>query len=111
VKILALILILTSICFADFKFEDWQKDKWASREGTIIIYDKLEHAAGAVILERGFRFVLPEENKKLSPLFAFGAGLMWEIKDGYNSKQGFSWKDLMADAGGIAISMLLRKVF
>ena len=94
------------------KFEKWSNDKWLSKNGTILPYDKLEHlllgALGMFICIYWISFSL------LTSLIIMEIlGIGWEIKDGlvpYDDKgniEGFSWKDLIADNAGFILGYIL----
>lgn len=91
------------------KFLPWKEDRWLSKNGSIIVYDKLEHLAGSFILCTLIAW-------PFGPGWGAGAamalGLLWELKDGfqpYDRKtgaiEGFSWKDLIADAAGVLLGL------
>ena len=85
-----------------YKFE-WADDTWLSRDGSILIYDKLEHAfAGLVIYGVLHACGVPR-------FLAFTLNALfwaaWEFKDGFLKDQkrygwfagdGCSWKDFTA---------------
>ncbi len=95
------------------KILPWGKDLWLSRQGSILPFDKLEHlilAFGlAIILFR----LLPVPAYKSAAIAIF-IGLYWEVvRDGlytYDGShiQGASWKDFIADTGGVLIAMPLN---
>jgi len=89
------------------KFLPWQQDRWLSKNGSIICFDKLEHFAGSFILAWILSFFL---SRFWAVGLAFGLGFFWEVKDGYypynrltGAIEGFSWKDLIADMAGIGL--------
>lgn len=96
------------------KILDWNKDKWCSRNGSIIPFDKLEHfllgligmIAGISLL--GFSAII---TFMVLELLAIG----WEIKDGIIPTkgyiEGFSLKDLFADNLGFLSGYLLILIF
>jgi hypothetical protein len=87
------------------KFIPWHEDKWLSREGTLIPFDKLEHfilGLLGVLLGVLLLGILPATMIIISVIVA----VAWEIKDGIFSI-GFSWKDLIADIAGIGIGYLI----
>lgn len=98
------------------KFEKWSDDKWLSKNGTILPYDKLEHfflgALGLLI----FIYLL-SLSLIVSLVILESLGIAWEIKDGlipYDKEgnvEGFSWKDLIADNAGFLIGYLFTKLF
>lgn len=110
-KTLIFLLVCTSICFGRFKFQDWQKDKWNSEQGTILRYDKAEHLVLAAGLESTLNYALTPKLKKWAPVLTIAIGTMWEVRDGFVLRQGFSSKDLVANVTGVVISIFLRKVF
>lgn len=95
------------------KFKKWSDDKWLSKNGSILPYDKLEHlllgVMGMLIGIYWFDFSLLASFIILEVL-----GVGWEIKDGlvpYNKKgdiEGFSWKDLIADNVGFLPGFLIN---
>lgn len=90
------------------KFIPWNEDKWLSREGSILQYDKLEHFLAALLgVIAGI--LLLNINLMVMVVIAVIAGVGWEIKDGFFS-HGFSWKDLIADFAGIGIGYLITLI-
>lgn len=94
------------------KFKKWSDDKWLSRSGSILPYDKLEHLIlGALGIFISIYWIGLSLLTSLIILEVLGIG--WEIKDGmfpYNKKgdiEGFSWKDLIADNGGFLLGYML----
>jgi len=91
-------------------FLDWHKDRWMSRNGSIFIYDKLEHFILGIL---GAAILCLFLGTWLVFLFGILASVLWEIKDGllpYNEQgniEGFSWKDLLAGIAGIIIGLLI----
>jgi hypothetical protein len=93
------------------KFLKWTDDKWLSRNGNVLPYDKLEHlllnALGILILAYWIGLSVLASLIILELL-----GIAWEIKDGlipYNDKgniEGFSWKDLIANNVGLLMGGL-----
>jgi len=94
------------------KFLPWSEDYWLSTEGKLLPWDKLEHFAAA-FLGVWLGISLLGVDRELVLYLAIVAGVAWEIKDGlvpYSDEgliQGFSWKDLIADAVGIAAGYAL----
>jgi hypothetical protein len=93
------------------KFKKWSDDKWLSRNGSILPYDKLEHfllgALGIFICIYWIGFSLLTSFVIMEIL-----GIVWEIKDSlvpYDKEgniEGFSGKDLIADNFGLLIVIL-----
>jgi hypothetical protein len=91
------------------KFIPWHEDKWLSREGSILPYDKLEHFLLALLwMIAGI--LLLKLNPPMAILIGVVAAIGWEIKDGLFS-HGFSWKDLIADFAGLAVGYLIATIF
>lgn len=95
-------------------FLDWKKDSWFSRNGSILVYDKLEHFFIGIIGSFILHFFFADW---LLLLIGFIAAFLWEIKDGllpYDEQgniEGFSWKDLLAGIAGIVIGLLISGIF
>lgn len=87
------------------KFIPWQEDKWLSREGTLIPFDKLEHFLLGVLWAL-VAILLLGIHPGIVMIIGLIAGIGWEIKDGLFS-HGFSWKDLIADIAGIGTGYLI----
>lgn len=89
------------------------KDKWNSKSGTIIKYDKIEHFLCCFVLY--FGFVLLKVDFLYSLYFVFLIGIIWEVKDaflpwekfGWYGGDGFSMKDLIADMSGVFLGTIL----
>lgn len=87
------------------KFLPWKDDHWNSRNGHVIRYDKIEHFLGSVILTAICAKLF---GPGYGSVLAFVCGILWEVKDGYvpydgKHIEGFSWKDLIADAAGVVL--------
>jgi hypothetical protein len=91
------------------KFIPWHEDKWLSREGRILPYDKLEHFLLA-LLWMIVGILLLKISLPMVILIGVAAAIGWEIKDGLFS-HGFSWKDLIADFAGLAVGYLVAIIF
>lgn len=90
-----------------FKFYPWSKDRWLSRDGSILPWDKIEHlilGMMLIVLIQLFAHGTWWTDLCLFSVFAVG----WEIRDGLMSHKtgGFSWKDLVADYAGYALGIL-----
>ena len=98
----------------------WAHDSWNSQQGTIINYDKIEHAL------RGLAIIVVAMVIGLQApiIFVTAFALLWEIKDGYMDYkrwgwwggEGFSWRDLCADIIGACfayglIALYLAKTY
>lgn len=97
------------------KFLKWLEDKWLSRNGTILPFDKLEHlilgAIGLLIC-----IYLIGLSLVLSIVILELLGIGWEIKDGLlpnntGNIEGFSWKDLIADNVGFLVGYAISYLF
>lgn len=107
------------------KFVKWEDDKFNTRQGSILPYDKLEHfvlaAMGLLLLHYLTPYVL---NNPSPPVALFTSNIFWqamiirflgfanEVKDAflpYDSRngliQGFSVVDVVANELGIAFSV------
>ena len=92
----------------NYRWLKWSRDRWLSRNGTILPYDKAEHLVVSAILAYFAIQFMPLLAGCLLVLFI---GSLWELKDGYMpyeiygwyGGEGFSWKDLIADFVGILI--------
>ena len=92
---------------AQFRVANWEQDRW-------IRSDKLVHSGGSFVATEFARHLL---SPKASVPVMLAAGLLWEIKDGYVpyekygfwGGEGFSTKDLIADAAGIGLNALLHE--
>ena len=90
-----------------YRWLKWSSDKWFSRQGTVVPFDKIEHAVGSAALAVLLMIFFPVA---WACLIAFVLGILWEIKDGFLhwekyswwGGEGFSWKDLSADFVGVA---------
>lgn len=91
------------------KIIPWNQDKWLSREGSVLPYDKLEHLILALLGVMGGVLVL-KISLPVTMIFIAALGLAWEIKDGFYS-HGFSGKDFLADIAGIAVGYALVQWF
>lgn len=77
--------------------------------------DKLGHAFAGHVGTRLFTAGLqwaghsPEDALRLGALTTFGVLLGVELLDGFERKHQFNWQDLIADAAGVGLGMLLEK--
>ena len=92
------------------KFKRWKEDKWLSKEGSLIVYDKAEHfILFFLVIIVGYVFLPMIEMKAWTGLWilmGFGYELLWD-----GPKTGFSLKDFIADLAGIASAHLFIGVF
>lgn len=96
-----------------YRWLKWSSDRWLSRNGTILPYDKAEHALVSAALTLIATILMPLAFACLLVLFI---GALWEQKDavmpyekyGWFGGEGFSWKDLIADFVGIAAIFVWR---
>lgn len=91
------------------KIIPWNRDKWLSREGSLLPYDKLEHLILALLGVIGGVLLLKVSLLTTVMLIA-ALGFVWEIKDGFYS-HGFSGKDFFADMAGIAVGYAVIQWF
>jgi len=97
------------------KFLKWSEDKWLSKNGTILPYDKLEHLLlGAFGLLSCIYLIGLSLVQSVIILELLGIG--WEIKDGLlpnntGNIEGFSWKDLIADNVGFLVGFVFVNLF
>jgi len=99
----------------------WNKDKWNSRNGSVLPFDKLEHAITAFVVTLSLMLMGPDHANQYQVgaiVFCFTTllGLAWEFKDGiipYDGKhiEGLSKKDLIANTAGILLALLIYFVF
>lgn len=92
------------------KWKRWDMDRWGSRHGSLIPWDKLEHLIRETILTAGLLLAFGGTSWVYLPVVAFG--LLYEVYngivpyDGY-AVEGFSFKDELANLGGIALGTLI----
>ena len=89
------------MCFANDTFLSTLPD---TDQGRLLInglfkYDKAQHAVGAMLLALVFGALF---DPLVAVACAMMAGLLWEVKDIFFA-DGFSWRDLVADAAGCAL--------
>lgn len=94
------------------KFLPWKEDRWLSKNGSMIVFDKIEHLVGSFIL---CTFISWPFGPWWGAGITFGAGLLWEVKDGYypydrrtGAIEGFSWKDIIADVAGVMTGLWIN---
>lgn len=88
------------------------KDRWDSKDGLLIPYDKVEHFLSYFTLTVFLSFFATPAAVFVALLVA---GVVWEIKDAIVSYRrnpfwggdGFSWKDLLANLAGMLFGAIL----
>ncbi|HED09269.1 MAG TPA: hypothetical protein ENJ10_01140 [Caldithrix abyssi] len=93
-----------------FRFLPWTEDKWKSRNGHLLKYDKLEHFIRDFILLLSAALLFGLNAPVLGGWLAFI--LLWEVRDGlrpYDGKniEGFSVKDVLAGLMGGFVSIIV----
>ena len=94
------------------KFLPWKEDLWLSRNGNVLVYDKLEHfLIAAALMMLGVVFFPTAEQWHVA-LAVLALGVFKEVYDGvipYDGEhiEGFSMKDVLADLAGIAVGWFL----
>mgnify|MGYP001290164263 FL=1 len=82
-------------------------DKWFA-------IDKLQHFSYSCLISLGCQYVLvnkqsntEEESLPISSALSFSAGLLKELNDNRGKNGFFSWKDMVANAAGIAVAAVI----
>ena len=82
-------------------------DKWFA-------IDKLQHFSYSCLISLGCQYVLvnkqnntEEESLPVSSALSFSAGLLKELDDNRRENGFFSWKDMVANAVGIAVAAVI----
>ena len=82
-------------------------DKWFA-------IDKLQHFSYSCLISLGCQYVLvnkqnnsEEESLPISSALSFSAGLLKELNDNREKNGFFSWKDMVANAAGIAVAAVI----
>ena len=82
-------------------------DKWFA-------IDKLQHFSYSCLISLGCQYVLvnkqnntEEESLPISSALSFTAGLLKELDDDRRENGFFSWKDMVANAVGIAVAAVI----
>ncbi|MDD2869651.1 hypothetical protein [Neomegalonema sp.] len=91
------------------------KSHWASKNGTLLVYDKIEHFLCGFIL---FVILWCKWDTIPALLGVIFVGFMWEIKDGFMpwekygfwGGEGFCWKDLVSTVAGALLGVLIDAV-
>ena len=91
----------------DSKTKAERVDKWFA-------IDKLQHFSYSCLISLGCQYVLvnkqnntEEESLPISSALSFSAGLLKEINDNRGKNGFFSWKDMVANAAGIAVAAVI----
>ena len=82
-------------------------DKWFA-------IDKLQHFSYSCLVSLGCQYILvnknsntEEESLPISTALSFSAGLLKELNDNRGKNGFFSWKDMVANAAGIAVAAVI----
>ena len=82
-------------------------DKWFA-------IDKLQHFSYSCLVSLGCQYILvnknsntEEESLPISSALSFSAGLLKELNDNRGKNGFFSWKDMVANAVGIAVAAVI----
>ena len=91
----------------DSKTKAEKVDKWFA-------IDKLQHFSYSCLISLGCQYVLvnkqnntEEESLPISSALSFSAGLLKELNDNRGKNGFFSWKDMVANAAGIAVAAVI----
>ena len=91
----------------DSKTKAERVDKWFA-------IDKLQHFSYSCLISLGCQYVLvnkqsntEEESLPISSVLSFSAGLLKELNDNRGKNGFFSWKDMVANAAGIAVAAVI----
>ena len=91
----------------DSKTKAERVDKWFA-------IDKLQHFSYSCLISLGCQYVLvnkqnntEKESLPISSALSFSAGLLKEINDNRGKNGFFSWKDMVANAAGIAVAAVI----
>ena len=91
----------------DMKDKAERVDKWFA-------IDKLQHFSYSCLVSLGCQYILvnknsntEEESLPISSALSFSAGLLKELNDNRGKNGFFSWKDMVANATGIAVAAVI----
>ena len=91
----------------DMKDKAERVDKWFA-------IDKLQHFSYSCLVSLGCQYILvnknsntEEESLPISSALSFSAGLLKELNDNRGKNGFFSWKDMVANAAGIAVAAVI----
>ncbi len=86
----------------------------AERVDNWFAIDKLQHFSYSCLISLGCQYVLvnkqnntEKESLPISSALSFSAGLLKEINDNRGKNGFFSWKDMVANAAGIAVAAFI----
>ena len=86
----------------------------AERVDNWFAIDKLQHFSYSCLISLGCQYVLvnkqsntEEESLPISSALSFSAGLLKELNDNRGKNGFFSWKDMVANAAGIAVAAVI----
>ena len=85
------------------KFIPWRRDEWFSKQGSILPWDKVEHFLLGIIGYLLLFYLIGFDGMQCFTILIIAA-IVWEIRDGFIT--GFSWKDLIASAAGLFVSLI-----
>ena len=92
---------------SDSKTKAERVDKWFA-------IDKLQHFSYSCLISLGCQYVLvnkqnntEKESLPISSALSFSAGLLKELNDNRGKNGFFSWKDMVANAAGIAVAAVI----
>ena len=92
---------------SDMKNKAERVDKWFA-------IDKLQHFSYSCLISLGCQYVLVNkqnnteaESLPISSALSFSAGLLKELDDNRKENGFFSWKDMVANAAGIAVAAVI----
>ncbi len=106
-KTLILLLFLFSPVEAQtFKWYPIERDYLDSEHGSIFKYDKVDHFTSHALLT----LIIPTKKYNLDLWLSVTAGLLYEVRDGYQWKRsgGFSCVDFIADVSGAIAGMWIK---
>ncbi len=112
-----LVLLLIGCLFCAVFFPRCADAQFRVADDKFLTHDKLEHLTGSGVLYMALLKIT--ENNTAAVLTTIGMGVLWEIKDGFMSYEdygwwggdGFSWKDVFANALGIVCAQVILEVF
>ena len=96
------------------KLLEWKKDKWNSKHGDVLPYDKVEHFIRDGIITLIGLFVF--EELRYAVIVSIGFNILYEVYNGYvpydgEHIQGFSIKDFLAGITGTILTLALYTTY